>query len=221
MMIAIMDSGIGGFDLLNKIGIQNVNTNAQLFYYADSANFPYGNKTKEQIQHAIKNAFEIFEQKQVKTAVLACNTASVIYHTMRTANLQVIDLYSEIMHYANDPEITIICTELTKTILNGKFAGEIIALPELANLIESMQIENATSYVKSQLKNKRIVKLLYACTHYPLIHEKFKEICPNAEIINPIINIAKTLNISQVNIEFNSIEMQQKYEFFRQLNVIN
>jgi len=45
--IGILDSGIGGISILNKVG--KLLPHENYVYYADSINNPYGNKTKEQL----------------------------------------------------------------------------------------------------------------------------------------------------------------------------
>ena len=50
--------------------------NENIIYLGDTKNFPYGNKSKEEIiEFAIKNV-EILINKNVKVIIIACGTAS-------------------------------------------------------------------------------------------------------------------------------------------------
>ena len=74
--IGIFDSGIGGLTVLKKI-IQ-VLPNERYIYYADTDNVPYGTKPKEDVKKYIKNAIDFLVSKNVKSIVIACNTATSI-----------------------------------------------------------------------------------------------------------------------------------------------
>ena len=72
--IGIFDSGIGGTSIWKEI--HSLLPNENTIYLADSANAPYGLKTKETItQLSVKNTEYLLEQG-CKLIVVACNTAT-------------------------------------------------------------------------------------------------------------------------------------------------
>ena len=72
--IGIFDSGVGGLTVLAEI--RKELPNEDIIYLGDTQNFPYGNKTKEQIiECSIKNV-ETLIKKGVKIIVIACGTAT-------------------------------------------------------------------------------------------------------------------------------------------------
>jgi len=73
--IGIFDSGIGGVTVLDKI--VNRFPNENYVYLGDTANCPYGIKTKEQIMGYVKDAIHYLETQDVKMIVIGCNTATV------------------------------------------------------------------------------------------------------------------------------------------------
>ena len=72
--IGIFDSGIGGTSIWKEINTLLPNENT--IYLADSKNAPYGQKSEEKIlELSIKNT-EFLLNKNCKTIVVACNTAT-------------------------------------------------------------------------------------------------------------------------------------------------
>jgi len=74
--IGIFDSGIGGLAVVNTIS--RVLEHESLVYVADSKNFPYGTKTKNQITQFSERITRFLLKKDVKAIIVACNTVSSI-----------------------------------------------------------------------------------------------------------------------------------------------
>ncbi len=73
--IGIFDSGIGGLSVVRQI--KKVLPNESIIYLADKANFPYGEKTPEQIRKLSEKNVKWLLIQKVKLIVVACNTATV------------------------------------------------------------------------------------------------------------------------------------------------
>jgi glutamate racemase len=73
--IGVIDSGVGGISVLKCIRARLPYEN--LIYVADSKFAPYGEKLKEQITHRVLTAFDFLNKQEVKSVVVACNTATV------------------------------------------------------------------------------------------------------------------------------------------------
>lgn len=202
-MIAILDSGIGGFEILHKLKQQH--PNLEILYHADSKNFPYGYKTEEELKQILIENYENFIEKKVKIVILACNTASIIsnkHFQNSYKTLTIIDLYStlkEIAEIEKQQNLTYISTQLSAEKLKQDESfksANIISLPKLAELIEAKaEKETIKEYIKIELGTSISGKIVYACTHFPLAHEIFAQLFPKAEFINPsekIINIVDT-----------------------------
>lgn len=75
--IGVFDSGVGGLFVLQKL--------APLFpqihwiYFADTAHWPYGNKTKEQLHSYCSNILKFLDSQSVEGILIACNTASSLF----------------------------------------------------------------------------------------------------------------------------------------------
>ena len=72
--IGVFDSGIGGLTVAREIMRQI--PNEKIIYFGDTARMPYGSKSKETVTRFSKQIVRFLETFQVKTIVVACNTAS-------------------------------------------------------------------------------------------------------------------------------------------------
>ena len=72
--IGIFDSGIGGLTVLKKL--EEALPNEQFIYLGDTLNFPYGEKSKEEIINYSKTNIEYLLSQKVKMIIIACGTAT-------------------------------------------------------------------------------------------------------------------------------------------------
>jgi hypothetical protein len=72
--IGVMDSGIGGLNVLSAI--ENYFTKTNLVYLGDNENAPYGNKSIYELKKLATNSISKLLDKNVKLIVVACNTLS-------------------------------------------------------------------------------------------------------------------------------------------------
>ena len=72
--IGVFDSGVGGLTVVREIMRQI--PNEKIIYFGDTARVPYGNKSKETVTRFSKQIARFLQSHQVKTIVVACNTAS-------------------------------------------------------------------------------------------------------------------------------------------------
>ena len=75
--IGVFDSGIGGLTVAREIMRQIPNEN--IIYFGDTARVPYGNKSQDTITRYSEQIVRFLKTFQVKTIVVACNTASAYY----------------------------------------------------------------------------------------------------------------------------------------------
>ena len=81
MRIGVLDSGVGGLIVANEL--RRAFSNIGVVFIADSANFPYGNKSDEQLVDIVHDRIMLLERMDVDIIVLACNTASSIAERYR------------------------------------------------------------------------------------------------------------------------------------------
>jgi glutamate racemase len=74
--IGFVDSGLGGLTVFKKV--KKIMPNKEYIYFADSANVPYGSKTREQMLKISENIVRFFNEQQIDLLVVACNTLTSI-----------------------------------------------------------------------------------------------------------------------------------------------
>ena len=185
--ILLIDSGIGGLSTLAEF-IKNIKTN--YLYFADNAHCPYGNHTKNEIIHYLKDAIISLSKKYYfKIVVIACNTATASAIENLRENFPNITFIGiepalKLSYDKGYKKILSIATPLTlkqdKYIkLTSKFNIKIksYACKNLAKNIENYCIDN--SIYKKYLLLKEIYQIkklskyynciVLGCTHYSII----------------------------------------------------
>ena len=153
--IGVFDSGLGGISVLKELVKSMPNEN--FIYYGDSANAPYGIKTKEEITARCEDIIEFFIKQGVKAIVIACNTAtSAAANILRKkySNLPIIGMEPALKVAADgkkDNTIVVMATPLTLkeekfNNLMAKYDDENTVIkmpcPELVKIVENDLIDN-------------------------------------------------------------------------------
>ena len=114
--IGIFDSGVGGLTVFEEIRKELPNEN--VIYLGDTKNFPYGNKTKEEIiEFATKNT-EMLIKMGAKIIVIACGTATsqaidVLKQKFSIPIIGIIEPTVEYIKEQNYKDVGVIATEGT------------------------------------------------------------------------------------------------------------
>ena len=72
--IGVFDSGLGGLTILDAL--RRTLPHEDLIYFGDTANVPYGSKSKEAVTRLSLAIGRFLQEQNVKLIVAACNTAS-------------------------------------------------------------------------------------------------------------------------------------------------
>ena len=72
--IGVIDSGVGGISVLRHL--RRVMPEEKFYYFGDSANAPYGIRTKPEVQRLTFAAVDRLMDHGLKALVVACNTAT-------------------------------------------------------------------------------------------------------------------------------------------------
>src|SRR5437867_9119307 len=74
--IDVFDSGIGGLTVVNAL--RDLLPNEKIFYFGDTARVPYGGKSASTVERYSVEMAEMLAEEDVKTIVVACNSASSV-----------------------------------------------------------------------------------------------------------------------------------------------
>ena len=188
-MIGIFDSGIGGATIFKEI--LKLVPNYHYFYYSDSINNPYGDKSPDEIYEIVKNVVVFLIDKGCSIIVIACNTASTICVKKLREEFSSITFiatepaYKMVFDYAIDGKTIVMATKgtieserfnfLYHTYDNGKTF--LLMCPGLADLIEQNKKNDVKVYLKNLFKDFiDIENVVLGCTHYPLIKKEIKDV---------------------------------------------
>lgn len=210
--IGVFDSGVGGLTVAREIMRQM--PNEKIIYFGDTARVPYGTKSKETITRFSKQIARFLQSHDVKTIVVACNTASAyaLDELEKTLNIPVIGVVKPGAKMASDitknNRIGVIATEGTigsglynKYIKSLKADAEIFgkACPLFVPLVEeglwddSVTAEIARRYL-AELIDLDIDTLILGCTHYPLIRSVIGQVMGDGvTLVNPAYETAIAL----------------------------
>lgn len=200
--IGIFDSGVGGITVLKEI--QKELPNEDYIYLGDTENFPYGEKSQDEIvKLAIKNV-EYLIKKDVKIIVIACGTATsqAIESLHLKFDIPIVGIIEPTIQYVKKQKykkIGVIATE--GTIRNGAWEKKLKenipninvisrACPMLATIAEEGRAtgeegRNAIREYMKPFKEKRIDKIILGCTHFPIYEQVIrKELGYDVELIN-------------------------------------
>ena len=210
--IGIFDSGVGGLTVAREIMRQM--PKERIIYFGDTARVPYGTKSKETVTRFSKQIARFLQSHQVKTIVVACNTASAyaIEDLEAELDIPVIGVVKPGARMAADVtrngKIGVIATE--GTIGSGLYSKYIKSLREDATIYgkacplfvplveeglweDPVTVEIARRYL-TELIDLDIDTLILGCTHYPLIRSTIGSIMgEGVTLVNPAYETAVAL----------------------------
>ena len=186
--VGVFDSGIGGLTVLKEIKI--VNPNEECIYLKDSENFPYGEKSKEEIIDITRSNIKKLLKQNVKMVVIACGTASsqALDIVKNDFDIPIIGIIEPTVNYIIDLNLDKIGVMATAGTIRSKMWEKSIkyknprinvisqACPGLANMVEENKIHTQQSLIAIHkyveiFKKENIDTIILGCTHYPLYDE--------------------------------------------------
>lgn len=211
--IGVFDSGIGGLSVFMLL--PNILPVEQLIYFADSANAPYGHKSKEQIFDLTLKAIDYLVQDQgCKAIVIACNTATAVAAKalrLRYPNIPIVGMEPAVKPAAKATKtgkIGVMATALT--IGSEKYAqliksyGKEVEVFEdpchgLVAMIESQTIESQDGVkllntIIQPMIQKGVDTIVLGCTHFPIIKNQIQRVAGSSvKLIDPSPAVVKQL----------------------------
>ena len=210
--IGVFDSGIGGLTVVREIMRQL--PNEKIIYFGDTARVPYGSKSKDTITRYSRQICRFLMTKEVKTIVVACNTATAyaLDELEKEIDLPMIGVLKPGAKVAAETtkngKVGVIATRATigsesythyikqinpeATVL-GKACPLFVPLVEEGLLEDPVTDEIAMRYL-SELKDEEIDTLILGCTHYPLIRKTIgRTMGEEVTLVNPAYETAREL----------------------------
>ncbi len=210
--IGVFDSGVGGLTVAREIMRQI--PNERIIYFGDTARVPYGSKSRETVTRFSKQIVRFLRTFQVKTIVVACNTASAyaLDELEAETDIPMIGVVKPGAKTAagvtRNGRIGVIATEATidsqiytkyikelnkDVTIYGKACPLFVSLVEEGLWEDPVTDEIARRYL-TELIDIDIDTLILGCTHYPLIRSTLGRIMGDAvTLVNPAYETAQEL----------------------------
>lgn len=235
--IGVFDSGVGGLTVFREIMRQI--PNEKIIYFGDTARVPYGSKSRETVTRYSEQIVRFLRTFQVKTIVVACNTASAcaLDTLERDIDIPIIDVVKPGAKAAAETtrngRIGVIATEATigsqiyteyikklnkDVTIYGKACPLFVPLVEEGLLQDPVTNEIARRYL-TELIDIDIDTLILGCTHYPLIRSTLGRIMgDDVTLVNPAYETALELKEMLTSLDLLSDETPElgsnQYRFY-------
>ena len=198
--LLIFDSGIGGLSVLRPI--RDLLPHAPIVYAADSAGYPYGTRSEDEIAARVPALLgRLAERFDPELIVIACNTASTIaLDAVRAAlDLPIVGTVPAIKPAAalsKSRVIGVLGTDATVRQpyvdrLSAEFASDCTVIrhgsAELVDLAEAKlrgtaadpaALRRILDGLFAQPRGEEIDTIVLACTHFPLVEEELAVASP-------------------------------------------
>ncbi|MGI5921565.1 MAG: glutamate racemase [Syntrophomonadaceae bacterium] len=202
--IGIFDSGVGGLTVVKAL--MEKLPEESFIYFGDTANVPYGNKTREQLFYYAERIISFLLQKQVRAIMVACGTHSSVTlpvlegqydipmlgvvkagaraaaRTTRNGRIGVIATAATISSHAYAKNIKSFNSEVT---VFENACSKFVPLVEAGKLTGEETRQAVAEYL-APLIEKGIDTLVLGCTHYPFLEPVIQDyVGEGVKLVNP------------------------------------
>jgi glutamate racemase len=199
--IGVFDSGVGGLTVFRQL--RKILPAENIIYFGDNKRNPYGPRSEREILQFVEEILDFMMENNVKMAVSACNTISVLLDKLPLKYpFEVVGMGRGVLMalaMTHSRRIGVLATETT--IRSGKHVAEVmvrnseikifpIACPKFAPLVEAECLEGeaveaaALDYVMP-LKDAKVDAVILACTHYPMLAPVISKVLGPAYLVDP------------------------------------
>ncbi len=208
MKIVVFDSGMGSLSIIKSI--QKV-TKAEIIYFADQKNYPYGKKSKSELKKIIQTTIRKIKQKfEPDMIIIASNTPSILFSEFLNGDiigvLPPVKLASKISKTKN---IAILATSATikSKELNLFIKKESIGVnvkridaSELIDLVESGKFLTNKKFCRKIIRSigkhfEGIDVITLSSTHLPFLLPLLKTEFRSIKFLDPAESIAKKISL--------------------------
>jgi glutamate racemase len=207
--IGVFDSGVGGLTVLDEC--LAALPAEDFVYFGDTAYFPYGEKSHEQLIERGLAIVDWLEAQGVKLVVVACNsaTAAALDDLQRLRDVPIVGVMGPEAHAAvqatHNRRIGLLATEATvasgsyERMVRAHDAGAVVtsvACPRLAPAIQAGdpvddEIVTMVREYAAPLREAGVDTAILGCTHYPMIERLLRRSLPGVTLIKSGEEIAR------------------------------
>ena len=208
--IVVFDSGFGSLSIIKQIRKQ---MRAEIIYFADQANFPYGKKSVSQLRRIIKKTIAVL-QKEFKpdVIVVGSNTPSILLGSYKSS--KTIGIYPPLHEASRKTKSGSIAILTTHNVIHSKALTTLIRkniskkinvlkidASSLVELVESGKFIHQKQYCRNKIKtvltnqflDNRVDVVTLSSTHLPFILPFLRKLFPKIQFLDPAETIAKKI----------------------------
>ena len=207
--IAVFDSGLGSLSIIKPI---RKITNADIIYFADQKNYPYGIKTVSQLDKIIKSTISKLQERfEPDIIVVGSNTPSLLLDIKKDKIIGVFPPLKEAATRTKSGKIGILAT---KTVVENKILDryirknvprmihvEKINATPLVDLVESGKFISQKQIAKGIIKKiiaphleNNVDVFTLSSTHLPFLMPILKELFPGVIFLDPADALAQHIS---------------------------
>ena len=214
MKIAVFDSGFGSISIIREI--QKI-FKGELIYFADQKNFPYGVKSKPELENIIKDTINLLEEQfSPDFIIMASNTPTLLLNTrIRRISLKLAGIYPPLSDAVKISRTRNIAILGTRSVIQSESITEFIEKCNVPNdimihkidcsllveLVESGKFLTDEEYCKNIIKevledvflDNLVDVATLSSTHLPFLEPFLRSIFKNVKFLDPAKNISKIL----------------------------
>lgn len=192
--IGIFDSGLGGLTILNAL--RRRLPKEDLIYFGDTANVPYGSKSKDAVTRFSLAIARFLQGQGVKLIVVACNTASALAlaELRKQISVPVMGVIEpgadKAVRTTRNGKIAVLGTEATvksraypKAVLKRNKQAEVFqqACPLFVPLVEENWAQTPAAHLTAETYLASVAQsgadtVILGCTHYPVLKPVISQI---------------------------------------------
>jgi glutamate racemase len=206
--IGVFDSGVGGLTVLHELLVQL--PQEDFVYLADTARFPYGERSAKELQEFSLQIAEELVRRQVKLLVVACNSATAAALPALQARMMQTTLGVDVIGVVRPGAVHAVAATrtgrvglmaTTATVQSGAYAEAVAAAdphvhleqvpcPDLTEIIEGgfpfdQRVVDTVRRYCEPLREARVDTVILGCTHYPLVRPMLQRMLgPGVTIIS-------------------------------------
>jgi glutamate racemase len=236
--IGVFDSGMGGLSVLHEI--RKLLPNENLIYIADSEHAPYGDKSTQYVQSRSQIIANFLLGKNIKTLVVACNTATAeaVNLLREQLSIPVIGLEPAIKPGVKISKTGVIGVLATQRTIDSERLYSLIirhaphtkvmtqACPGLVEKVEANHLDNYDTRLlikkyTAPLLEQNTDTIILGCTHYPFLINTIRSIVgKEIQLIETGIPVARQLQrVLQQQHLLNNTDYAGSLDFYNSSNL--
>ncbi|MDG7050821.1 MAG: aspartate/glutamate racemase family protein [Nitrososphaerota archaeon] len=213
--VVVFDSGLGSLSIIQAI---RKTTKADIVYFADQKNYPYGKKTRKELYRIITNTIQSLNKKfKPDVIIVGSNTPTLLFPDLFD-DKTVMGVLPPLMEAQKKTKTNSIAVLGTTATINSKYASKYIKKHISKNIsvtkIDASKlidlVESAKFFSNKQFSEKIILQMLcdvivqknidvviLSSTHLPFLLCYLEKLFPKVMFLDPAEEVANHLTVNK------------------------